>query len=86
MNFMIYPLGCIAFWAYGFGIGWGNWAHAPGCDGWYASLGPGISVLDTGKGIGPGMKKDDKGADTTDPDGSYKYGIIGTKGFFLQGV
>jgi Amt family ammonium transporter len=23
MNFMIYPLGCLAFWAYGFAIGWG---------------------------------------------------------------
>src|SRR5262249_1001521 len=25
MNFMIYPLGCFAFWAYGFALGWGNW-------------------------------------------------------------
>src|SRR5262245_22324537 len=25
MNFMIYPLGCIGFWVYGFAIGWGNW-------------------------------------------------------------
>ena len=25
MNFMIYPLGCLAFSAYGFAIGWGNW-------------------------------------------------------------
>jgi Amt family ammonium transporter len=25
MNFMIYPLGCIAFWVYGFALGWGNW-------------------------------------------------------------
>ena len=24
MNFFIYPLGCLAFWAYGFAIGWGN--------------------------------------------------------------
>jgi len=25
MNFMIYPLGCLGFWAYGFAFGWGNW-------------------------------------------------------------
>lgn len=24
MNFMIYPLACIAFWSYGFAIGWGH--------------------------------------------------------------
>src|SRR5207249_4858851 len=29
MNFMIYPLGCIAFWAFGFAIGWGNWFNGP---------------------------------------------------------
>ena len=29
MNFMIYPLGCIAFWAYGFALGWGNWFNGP---------------------------------------------------------
>ena len=29
MNLMIYPLGCIAFWAYGFAIGWGNWWNGP---------------------------------------------------------
>ena len=41
MNFMIYPLGCLAFWAYGFAIGWGNWWNGPVPPGWYASLGPG---------------------------------------------
>ena len=29
MNFMIYPLGLLAFWAYGFAIGWGNWFNGP---------------------------------------------------------
>ena len=43
MNFMIYPLGCFAFWVYGFAIGWGNWFNGPVPDGWYASLGPGLS-------------------------------------------
>ena len=41
MNLMIYPLGCFAFWAYGFAIGWGNWFNGPVPPGWYASLGPG---------------------------------------------
>ena len=36
MNFMIYPLGCLAFWAYGFAIGWGNWFNGPVPPGWYA--------------------------------------------------
>ncbi|MBK7978077.1 MAG: ammonium transporter [Deltaproteobacteria bacterium] len=28
MNLMIYPLGCLAFWAYGFAIGWGTGSTA----------------------------------------------------------
>ena len=52
MNFMIYPLGCLAFWAYGFAIGWGNWWNGPVPPGWYASLGPGLSVLNDGLSIG----------------------------------
>ena len=36
MNFMIYPLGCLAFWAYGFAIGWGNWCNGPVPPGWYS--------------------------------------------------
>src|SRR2546428_10408534 len=52
MNFMIYPLGGIAFFIYGFAIGWGNWWNGPVPPGWYASLGPGLSVLNGGIGIG----------------------------------
>ncbi|MFN8643221.1 MAG: ammonium transporter [Candidatus Binatia bacterium] len=52
MNFMIYPLGCLAFWAYGFALGWGNWWNGPVPPGWYASLGPGLSVLNSGLSIG----------------------------------
>ncbi len=48
MNMMIYPLGCIAFWAYGFAIGWGNWWNAPVGPGWYSTLGPGTAVLNSG--------------------------------------
>jgi Amt family ammonium transporter len=80
MNFMIYPLGCIAFWAYGFAIGWGNWWNGPVAPGWYASLGPGLSVLNGGVGIGAAT--DASGALT----GAYKYGLLGTKGFFLNGA
>jgi Amt family ammonium transporter len=48
MNFMIYPLGCIGFWVYGFAFGWGNWFNGPVPPGWYSSLGPGTSVLNQG--------------------------------------
>lgn len=52
MNMMIYPLGCIAFYAYGFALGWGNWFNAPVGPGWYSSLGPGTAVLNSGFDIG----------------------------------
>ena len=67
MNFMIYPLGCIGFWVYGFALGWGNWFNGPVPPGWYSSLGPGTAVLNQGISI------------------AGKYGIMGTKGFFLGG-
>ncbi len=77
MNMMIYPLGCLAFYAYGFALGWGNWFNGPVPDGWYASLGPGLSVLNEGIGIGP--------ADPNNPS-LFNFGLLGTKGFFLHGV
>ncbi len=77
MNFMIYPLGCFGFWAYGFAFGWGNWFNGPVPDGWYASLGPGLSLLGEGLGIGV--------ADPSAPN-VFTYGLLGTKGFFLSGV
>jgi ammonium transporter, Amt family len=78
MNFMIYPLGCIAFWAYGFALGWGNWWNGPVAPGWYASLGPGLSVLNSGIGLGAAV---DAAGNAT---GAYTYGLMGTKGFFLS--
>ena len=78
MNFMIYPLGCFAFWAYGFAIGWGNWWNGPVPPGWYASLGPGLSVLNSGWGLGAAT--DALGNAT----GVFTYGLIGLKGFFLS--
>lgn len=77
MNFMIYPLGCLAFWAYGFAIGWGNWFNGPVPPGWYASLGPGLSALNEGLGIGAALDAAGKAT------GVFTYGLIGTKGFFL---
>jgi Amt family ammonium transporter len=76
MNMMIYPLGCIAFYAYGFALGWGNWWNGPVAPGWYPSLGPGLSLLNGGWGIG------------ADPSvvGAFKYGIMGTKGWCLTGM
>ena len=44
MNLMIYPLGGLGFWIYGFAIGWGNWWNGPVPPGWYASLGPGCRL------------------------------------------
>jgi Amt family ammonium transporter len=76
MNLMVYPLGCVAFWAYGFAIGWGNWWNGPVPPGWYPSLGKGLALLTSGIGI------------NADPSGSggFEYGLLGTKGFFLHGV
>jgi Amt family ammonium transporter len=78
MNFMIYPLGCFAFWAYGFAIGWGNWWNGPVPPGWYASLGPGLAVLNHGWGLGAAV---DAAGNAT---GVFTYGLIGLKGWFLS--
>jgi ammonium transporter, Amt family len=80
MNFMIYPLGCLGFWVYGFAIGWGNWFNGPVAPGWYASLGPGTAVLNGGWGLG--AASDAAG----NPTGAFTYGLIGLKGFFLNGA
>lgn len=81
-NFLIYPLGALAFWAYGFGIGWGNWYNAPVPDGWYSTLGPGTEVLNSGFGLGP--ERDADGNPTG--SGKYAFGLAGTTGFFLNGM
>ncbi len=79
MNLMIYPLGCLAFWVYGFAIGWGNWWNGPVAPGWYPSLGPGLSLLNSGVGLGAAT---DAAGNAT---GAFTYGLMGTKGFFLGG-
>ncbi len=76
MNLMIYPLGCFAFYVYGFAIGWGNWWSGPVPEGYVATLGAGLTNLNSGLGF-----------DGTDVAGNViKLGFMGTKGFFLQGV
>jgi ammonium transporter, Amt family len=80
MNLMIYPLGCLAFWAYGFAIGWGNWWNGPVAPGWFPSLGPGLSILTDGWGIGAAVDAAGKAT------GAFTYGIIGLKGWFLNGA
>ena len=81
MNLMIYPLGCLAFWAYGFAIGWGNWYNGPVAPGWYSALGPGTAILNSGVGIGAATD-----AATGVATGAFTYGLMGTKGFFLNGM
>ncbi len=71
MNFLIYPLGCIAFYVYGFALGWGNWFNGPVAPGWFSTLGPGTSVLNSGLSLTIAGKA---------------YGIMGTKGFCLAGI
>ncbi|MBS0262503.1 MAG: ammonium transporter [Planctomycetes bacterium] len=77
MNLMVYPLGCLAFWIYGFAIGWGNWYNGPVPPGWAPSLGKGLALLNEGFGIGV--------ADPANPS-AFTYGLFGTKGFFLNGL
>ena len=76
MNLMVYPLGCLAFWAYGFAIGWGNWYNGPVPPGWYPSLGKGLALLSSGIGIG----------ENPATPGVFKFGLLGTNGFFLNGL
>ncbi|MCY2966861.1 MAG: hypothetical protein NT069_25060, partial [Planctomycetota bacterium] len=71
MNLMVYPLGCLAFYVYGFGLGWGNWFNAPVAPGWYSPIGPGTSALASGFSLSIGGKA---------------YGLFGTTGFCLSGM
>ncbi|MFM8222902.1 MAG: ammonium transporter, partial [Planctomycetaceae bacterium] len=71
MNLMVYPLGCLAFYVYGFALGWGNWWNAPVAPGWYSPIGPGTSLLNSGFALSIGGKS---------------YGLLGLKGFCLAGM
>lgn len=80
MNLMIYPLGAVAFWVYGFAIGWGNWWNGPVPPGWYPSLGPGLAILNDGWGLGAAVDAAGKAT------GAFTYGLVGLKGWFLNNV
>ncbi len=72
MNLMIFPLSCVAFWVYGFAVGWGNFTGGPAeqravAPGWAAALALPDTILNRGLGV-------------------YGFGLFGTKGFFLSGV
>ena len=71
MLLMVFIIGTAAYWVYGFALGWGNWFNGPAAPGWYPSLGPGLSALAHGIGLGG------------HGDGTFKYGLLGTGGFFL---
>jgi Amt family ammonium transporter len=74
MTLMVFIIGTAAYWVYGFALGWGNWFNGPAAPGWYPSLGPGLSALSHGWGLG------------AHGDGTFKYGLVGTGGFFLTKV
>jgi Amt family ammonium transporter len=85
MNLMIFPLSCLAFWVYGFALGWGNFTGGPAeqravAPGWAATLELPETILN--RGLGFGSLPDDDGK----AGGSYQYGLAGTKGFFLAGI
>src|SRR5580658_3217117 len=71
MTVMIFAIATAVYWVYGFALGWGNWFNGPAAPGWYPSLGPGLSLLSHGWGLG------------ANGDGTFKYGLIGTGCFCL---
>lgn len=79
MNLMIFPFDCLAFWVYGFALGWGNFSGGPAeqravAPGWAVMLDLPATVLD--RGLGVVSLVDDAGKAT----GGYAYGLAGTRG------
>lgn len=79
MNLLVFPLSCLAFWAYGFALGWGNWSTGASAPGWRSVLGLTDGFLNRGAGFGRIV--DDAGKAT----GGFAYGLFGTKGLCLSG-
>ncbi len=48
MVMMILPIAALAFWIYGFALGWGNFASASTAPGWIPALGSGLDLLNLG--------------------------------------
>jgi len=80
MNLMIFPLSCLAFWVYGFAVGWGNLSNGAVAPGWATALELPGTILN--RGLGVISLVDDVGKAT----GGYAYGLAGAKGFFLSGM
>src|SRR5208282_5529664 len=52
MNLMVFPLSCLAFWVYGFALGWGNFGNSDAvAPGWAATLDLPGTILNRGLGI-----------------------------------
>ena len=75
MNLMLFPLSCVAFWVYGFAVGWGNFSNGAVAPGWAARLDLPGTLLN--RGLGVVSLVDDAGKAT----GGYAYGLLGGKGF-----
>ena len=100
MNLMVYALACLAFWGYGFALGWGNCGCGPAGAAPYAALGEGTTALDAGLGIGTARAPVSTQGDSPifgptlrvsarksgQSPGGYRYGLLGLKGFFLAGI
>jgi ammonium transporter, Amt family len=80
MNLMILPLSGLAFWAFGFAVGWGNFSHGAVSPGWSVNLDLPGTILNHGIGIVSMLDEAGK------PTGGYVYGLAGGKGFFLSGI
>ena len=50
MNLMVFPLSCLAFWVYGFAVGWGNFSNGAVAPGWAAALDLPGTILNRGAG------------------------------------
>ncbi len=83
MIMMIYALGCLGFWAYGFALGWGNLVHTSvaAAPGWSSSFGAATAALNRGWGLGA-VTDAASGAAT----GAFHFGLVGLRGFFLHGL
>ena len=78
VGLMIFPLAGLAFFVYGFALGWGNLSNGAAAPGRSTALGAQTEALN--HGIGIGTQTD------TNAAGNFKYGLLGTKGFCLAGL
>ena len=75
--FLMAPIAGLAFFVFGFALGWGNAAHG--------ALPTGFSHLVHDLPSGAMNRGLGIASDANEPD-SFSYGLIGTKGFCLSGI